>query len=744
MAGLLERLSLLWLLAAIAIVASQPWPGCPDKCGNVTISYPFGIEDGCYLNTNFGILCDKSSEPHTPYLMNTNIPVTNMSPQQGQLEILQFVAKDCYKNGLREEWSRPWLWVPTMFNISSTKNKFTAVGCDTQATVTGNRESRPTFTGCMSYCYRPSDLVNGSCSGIGCCQVPIPGGIKNISLSISSYYNYSYLEDLMNPCSYAFVAEESKFNFSLQSFDDLRNIDRLPIVLDWAIGNQSCEIISKNKHDYACKENSTCHTYGSGYRCECKEGYKGNPYLQNQNGCQDVNECKDGSHKCKYRKHCTNTMGNYTCSCPKGYEGDGRTDGSGCQLKVIEFSIGMGVSTLVVLVGVSWLFFIYNKRKLLKMEMKFFEQNGGKMLQNELNQRQISSETALIFTAEQLKEATNNYNESRILGKGGFGTVYKGILKNGREVAIKKPKTFDQSQVKTFIYEFIFLSQISHENVVKLLGCCLEREVPLLVYEFVANGTLSDHIHGKNRASTLSWGVRLRVAAETANALACLHSATPPIIHRDVKPENILLDDNYTAKVSDFGASRLVPVDQTQSSTMIQGTFGYLDPEYFHTGQFTEKSDVYSFGVVLVELLTGKRAIASNRPEKERSLVNVFLSSLKDDDNQYRLFQILDDQVAKEGPIELIKEVAEIGKRCLRVNGEERPDMEQVAMELKELSMMGNHPWVGVQVNLEETEHLLRRPSISPSSISDNATASTTYGNSSIVKQEAFEISDGR
>jgi serine/threonine protein kinase len=149
-----------------------------------------------------------------------------------------------------------------------------------------------------------------------------------------------------------------------------------------------------------------------------------------------------------------------------------------------------------------------------------------------------------------------------------------------------------------------------------------------------------------------------------------LHSSTSmPIIHRDVKTTNILLDDNYMAKISDFGASRLVPLDQTQLTTLVQGTFGYLDPEYFHTSQLTEKSDVYSFGVVVTELLTGKEALSFNRPESNRNLTLFFVSAIKDD----RLLQILEDHIVNEGSIEELKKVANLAKRCLSVRGEDRP-----------------------------------------------------------------------
>lgn len=232
----------------------------------------------------------------------------------------------------------------------------------------------------------------------------------------------------------------------------------------------------------------------------------------------------------------------------------------------------------------------------------------------------------------------------------------------------------NQTQIEQFINEVIVLTQINHRNVVRLLGCCLETEVPLLVYEYINNGTLFDHIHDETKSISFPWERRLKVAAETAGVFPYLHSATSmPIIHRDIKPTNILLDNTYTAKVSDFGGSRLIPLDQEELSTMVQGTLGYLDPEYLHTSQLTDKSDVYSFGVVLVELMTSKKVLSFDRPEQERSLTTNFLYSIKMD----RLFEVIDERLVNEKNREQIQEVARVAETCVRVNGEERPTMKE-------------------------------------------------------------------
>ncbi|KAJ0699625.1 putative protein kinase RLK-Pelle-WAK family [Helianthus annuus] len=358
---------------------------------------------------------------------------------------------------------------------------------------------------------------------------------------------------------------------------------------------------------------------------------------------------------------------------------------------------------LATLLGVTGFFFGIRKRKLIKLREKFFEQNGGVFLKQKLN-APGTSDAMIMFSSEQLRKATDNYSEERIVGRGGYGVVYKGILPDKRVVAIKKSKLVDRTQSEQFINEVLILTQVIHRNVVKLLGCCLEEEVPVLVYEFISNNTLFYHIHDRSSGrSWLSWENRLRIAIEAAGALGYLHSqATTPIIHRDVKSTNILLDHNFTTKISDFGASRLVPLDHDEVTTLVQGTLGYLDPEYFYTSQLTDKSDVYSFGVVLAELITGQKPLCADRTNEDKNLATYFVKAVKEN----RLFEIVEPRILREGTLQQLQLSGDLVKRCLNLHGNDRPTMKEVAMELEGLKKFKTHPW-SQQETHEESRSLI-------------------------------------
>ncbi|XP_035546989.1 putative wall-associated receptor kinase-like 16 [Juglans regia] len=671
------------LLAMVAASAAQAKPGCDNSCGGVEIPYPFGLREGCYLDKMFNISCDEDDA-----IIGVNVRVTNISIEAHEMHVMALEARDCYNESGSIEFNNSTRFRAGKFTISTTKNQFTVLGCDTTGIIRWKKNEKIYSTGCRSRCNDLSTAVNGSCSGVGCCNVEFPDGLGNYNVSVSSFKNHTNVWNF-NPCSYAFIVEKGKFNFSTDYLQK-REQERRPMVLDWAIGSETCEE-ARSKPDFACHEadqKSKCYDpeTRSGYQCKCKPGYQGNPYLRD--GCQ-----------------------------------------------------GAGVSFICMLVFTSWMYFVYKKRKIMKLREKFFQQNGGLILEQRLGKQEGSTETLKIFTVEQLQKATKNYDESRIIGRGGFGTVYKGFLPDNKIVAIKKSKIEDENQIEQFINEVVVLSQINHRHIVKLLGCCLETQVPLLVYEFVPNGTLFKHIHQESNASTFPWETRLRIAAETAEALWYLHSAASiPIIHRDVKSTNILLDDDFNAKVSDFGTSRLVPRDQTQLATVVQGTLGYLDPEYLQTNQLTEKSDVYSFGVVLVELLTGKEALSFARTEEQRSLAMYFISSMKEE----RLFEILENHIVAEGNKEQIQQFVELARSCLAVKGEERPTMKEVAMEVEGIRKMQKHPWVNLEANSEEVEHLLGETCRAYPPPLENSSTITIGYHHSMNDHATYPLGDGR
>ncbi|CAI9114841.1 OLC1v1015650C1 [Oldenlandia corymbosa var. corymbosa] len=651
-------------------------PSCLDHCGNVSIPFPFGIGENCYYrdqNSNFAVECNTSKLK----FQDSPFEITEIS-LEGQFRTMNYVGYNCYAHNRSIKSNSPWTSLGMPFIFNSTSNKFTVIGCDSIAIVQGASNLREYTTGCVSLCNFKEDVEDGSCSGIGCCQTSIPSGAWQINVSLSSVFNHSSVLSF-NPCSYAFVVEEDAFHFYADNLTNLESVETLPVLVDWVISYKNCNEAITNKSSYACGLNSECYVEEGalGYRCRCNEGYEGNPYL----GCQDIDECRNPDRCGKYSA-CTNTVGSYKCNCIKGYheDGDGRCVANNKKDNWPVF-IGVGLSggTLCVLI-LSFCFFSKRQRqKEKKLREELFRKNGGKFLQEKLDAaKRGGTNNIRIYKEEELEKATNDFDESQIIGRGGFGTVYRGELTDHKVVAIKKSKGVDEDQVEQFINEVMLLSQINSRYVVKLLGCCLETEVPLLVYEYIDNGTLFDHLHKKFKSS-LSWDIRLQIASEIAGVLSYLHSvASPPIIHRDIKSSNVLLDQDYIAKVSDFGISRLISSDDDQVATMVQGTLGYLDPEYMLTGLLTEKSDVYSFGIVLMEIITGKKVLSSGKPEAEKFLSNVFLASLEEN----HLAEILDNNISSPENIDQLHEVAMIAKRCISVRGEERPCMKDVERDL--------------------------------------------------------------
>ncbi|KAK6264066.1 hypothetical protein SCA6_019500 [Theobroma cacao] len=292
------------------------------------------------------------------------------------------------------------------------------------------------------------------------------------------------------------------------------------------------------------------------------------------------------------------------------------------------------------------------------------------------------------FTYEDLALATDNFSDPNLIGQGGFGYVHKGVLKNGKVVAVKQLKAGSGQGEREFQAEVDIISRVHHRHLVSLVGYCITGDKRLLVYEFVPNNTLEFHLHGKDRP-VMNWSTRLKIALGAAKGLAYLHEdCQPKIIHRDIKAANILLDNGFEAKVADFGLAKYSLDTDTHVSTRVMGTFGmhicsYMAPEYASSGKLTEKSDVFSFGIVLLELITGRRPVDKAQPFFDDSIVDWARPLLSQALEQGNFDAFVDPRLQKDYDSSELTQMVACAAACVRHSARHRPRMSQIARTLE-------------------------------------------------------------
>ncbi|KAM0836988.1 hypothetical protein ACQ4PT_061969 [Festuca glaucescens] len=597
-------------------------PGCVDRCGNISIPYPFGIgKDGdkdCFRK-GFEISCVNNSVPvmaGTGTSPNLRVLNLSLSPHP-MVRVMLPVAWQCFNvNSTQIGTFNGGVGVNPegVYRLSSDLNQLVILGCNTIAYIMsgvsppGSRFNYQVYTGCVAYANDAGRPQDDACNGVGCCSVGIPPGPTDNVVNFRNDDTWSHADQEFCPCDYAFIVDKGYYNFKKA---DLLHMDvnhtSMPMSLDWAIrenGSLSCAAAA-TRPGYACKSvHSECFNSnnGPGYICNCTKGYEGNPYVVN--GCTGV------------------------------------------------------VGGILLLAFLSFVIIIRKERR---MRHELYRKNDGPTL-----------EKASIIKLFKKNDLTQILKSSNIVGKGGFGEVYKGHV-DGVPVAVKKPISGNQMESSQFANEVIIQTKVIHKNIVRLIGCCLEVDTPMLVYEFISQGSMGDILHGVEK-KPLGLNARINIAAEAAQGLAYMHSqANTVILHGDVKPANILLNDQFVPKISDFGISRLIARDNEHAASII-GDRTYMDPVYMQSGLLTAKSDVYSFGVVILELISRKKATHRDN----NTLVSSFLENHKKGKKSTELF---DTEIA-EGAEDLLQSLAELAMKCLELEVDQRPTMTEVAEQL--------------------------------------------------------------
>ncbi|CAN6682614.1 unnamed protein product [Malus baccata var. baccata] len=403
----------------------------------------------------------------------------------------------------------------------------------------------------------------------------------------------------------------------------------------------------------------------------------------------------EGTCGCDKNANCTTVVSpngteGYRCNCKEGFLGDGYVAGSGCwkvsstcnPAKYLSGQCG-GKSRFILLIGAV---FVGASLMISVALLCCFIRRRSKLKARHSTKRLLSAATGNcnipFYSYKEIEKATNSFSDKQRLGNGAYGTVYAGKL-HDEWVAIKRIKHRGHEIMDQVMNEIKLISSVRHPNLVQLLGCSIEHGEQILVYEFMENGTLCQHLQ-RERGEGLSWLSRLNIAAETAQAISHLHSAAnPPIYHRDIKSSNILLDCKFRSKVADFGLSRLGMAETSHISTAPQGTPGYLDPQYHQNFHLSDKSDVYSFGVVLAEIISGLKAVDFNRPPDEVNLAALATDRIGRACLNEIIDPFLEPCMDDAWTLSSVQKVAELAFRCLAFHRDMRPTMIEVTAELE-------------------------------------------------------------
>ncbi|KAH7553736.1 hypothetical protein JRO89_XS12G0049600 [Xanthoceras sorbifolium] len=619
------------LLISVMVILSctrslMPLKICPN-CGHIAVPYPLSTGPDCG-DQLYKVRCN-AGLLWLDALNGSSYMITSINPLNQQLIIRPpgFTNNACIAADYGSQGIE--LNSNLRFNISGS-NTVLILNCSNDILTKPYNCSSSSI--CHSY-IRDNAVAQAACGNLPiCCWLKTGGSVNEYRIRVREGRCAAYL--------------------SFVNLDMNLPVSKWPepgVEIDWAFPQEPvCNALRD------CKDllNSMCLPDPASLvqkRCLCKAGFQWDPI----NGiCQSL-KCSN-RRGCKHRKSKTPVMG------------------------------GLAIAGVTLLLGIILVTVkVYKQSHHSNKEIEFSLMRA----QKDISKANNSGRLARIYNSKEIKKATNNFSSDNLVGSGGFGEVFKGILDDGTITAVKRAKPGNTKGIDQILNEVRILCQLNHRSLVKLLGCCIELEQPLLVYEFIPNGTLFDHLHRARSGKwpPLTWHHRLHIAHQTAQALAYLHLlATPPIYHRDIKSSNILLNEKLDAKVSDFGLSRLAVSDASHVTTCAQGTLGYLDPEYYLNFQLTDKSDIYSFGVVLVELLTSKKAVDFNREETEVNLVVYYGKILKEE----RLMDVIDPML-KEGASKMELQIMEafglLAASCLEERRQNRPSIKEVADEIERI-----------------------------------------------------------